>query len=110
MTAKAPENPPPPPPRGDRMRDSVVRFEKRRRRWAAEAGRTLVVAVAVAGVGWLVVIPAVAGFGLGHWLDSRYGTGIVAAAGLGLFGLALGCWSAWRRIGRQREEHHGRGR
>jgi ATP synthase protein I len=105
MAAPAPKEPPPSPPPDDRMRDSVVRFEERRRRWAAEAGRTLVVAVAVAGVGWLIVIPAVAGFALGHWLDSRYGTGIVFAAGLGLLGLVFGCWSAWRRIERQREGH-----
>jgi ATP synthase protein I len=82
------------------MRDSVVRFEERRNRWAAEAGRTLTVAVAVVGIGWLVVVPAVAGFALGHWLDNRYGTGIVFGAGLGLLGLTLGCWSAWRRIAR----------
>lgn len=89
------------------MRDSVVRFEERRRRWAAEAGRTLVVAAAVAGVGWVIVIPPVAGFALGHRLDSRYGTGTMFAAGLGLRGLVRGCWSAWRRIARQREEHRG---
>jgi ATP synthase protein I len=60
-------------------------------------------AFAVAGIGWLVVVPAVAGFALGRWLDGRYGTGIRFAAGLGLLGLVIGCSSAWRRVARQGE-------
>lgn len=99
---------PTPSPRGrspspaDPMRESVAQFEGRRRRWAAEAGRTLVAAAAVAGMGWLVVIPAVGGFALGHWLDARSGTGVVFSAGLGLVGLGIGCWSAWQRLSGQR--------
>lgn len=87
------------------MRESVERFEERRRRWGREAGRTLVLAATVAGIGWVIVLPAVAGFAVGHWLDSRYRTGVVFSAGLGLLGLGFGCWAAWRRIARQREEH-----
>jgi len=104
MGAPSPHDPHSP---DDRMRDSVTRFEERRRRWRAEAGRTLVVAAAVAGLGWVIVLPAVAGFALGHWLDSRYRTGVVFSAGLGTLGLGFGCWAAWRRIARQREEHRG---
>ena len=91
----------------DRMRESIKRLEARRRRWVADAGRTLVVAAAVTGIGWVIVIPAVAGFALGHWLDARYRTGVVFSAGLGMLGLASGCWAAWRRIARQHEERHG---
>jgi predicted F0F1-ATPase subunit len=83
---------------GDPMRDSVARFEDRRRRWRSERGRTLAMIATVTGVGWLVVIPAVAGFAFGHWLDARAGTGIALSAGLGLLGLTLGCAAAWRRI------------
>ena len=75
----------------DRMRDTVARFEQRRRRWRTEGARTLVLAVTVAGMGWTIVVPAVVGFVSGHWLDRRYGTGIVLGAGLGLLGLVLGC-------------------
>jgi putative F0F1-ATPase subunit (Ca2+/Mg2+ transporter) len=49
------------------------------------------VMVTVAGMGWTIVVPAVVGFVSGHWLDRRYGTGIVLGAGLGLLGLVLGC-------------------
>lgn len=87
----------------ERLRDSIVRLDARRRRWAGEAGRTLMTAVAVIGIGWLVVVPAVAGFALGHWLDGRLRTGVVFSAGLGLLGIALGCWSAWRRVSAERD-------
>lgn len=90
-------------PEGDRMRDSVARFDERRRRWRAEGARTFMLAVTVAGIGWTIVIPAVAGFALGHWLDGRYGTGIVLGAGLGLSGLVLGCYGAWRHVARQHD-------
>ena len=86
---------------GDPMRESVARFGERRRRWESEGGRTLGTIATVAGVGWLVVIPAVVGFAFGHWLDARAGTGIALSAGLGLLGLALGCAAAWRRISTQ---------
>jgi ATP synthase protein I len=80
------------------MRDSVARFEERRRRWRFERGRTLATIATVAGLGWLVVIPAVVGFAFGRWLDARAGTGVVLSAGLGLLGLTLGCAAAWRHI------------
>jgi ATP synthase protein I len=80
------------------MRESVTRFDERRRRWRAEGGRTLGLIAAVVGVGWSVVIPAVAGFAAGHWLDARAGTGVLMSAGLGFLGLVVGCATAWRRI------------
>ncbi len=105
MAAPSPKRAPTPP--GEPMRESVERFQERRRRWGREAGRTLAIAAAVAGIGWVIVLPAVAGFGLGHWLDSRYRTGVLFSAGLGMLGLGFGCWAAWRRIALQREEHSG---
>jgi len=86
------------------MAHSVAHLEKRRRRWKIEGRRTLAAAFTVIGLGWLVVVPAVAGFIVGHWLDARYGSGISLSAGLGFLGLALGCWSAWRRIARQHDQ------
>ena len=80
------------------MRESVARFDERRRRWRAEGGRTLAVVAAVAGVGWSIVIPALVGFAVGHWLDARLATGVVLSGGLGFLGVALGCAAAWRRI------------
>jgi len=90
-------------PETDRMRESIARFERRRRRWRTEGARTLMLAFTVVGVGWTIAIPAVVGFAVGHWLDRRYGTGIVLGAGLGLLGLAFGCYEAWRHVARQGE-------
>lgn len=83
------------------MHDSVERFGERRRRWRNEGPRTLTLAMTVVGIGWVIAVPAVLGFLLGHWLDARLGTGIVLSAGLGLTGLTLGSYAAWRRIARQ---------
>lgn len=47
-------------------------------------------------LGWLIVVPMLAGLAGGHWLDGRLGTGItLAAAGL-MLGAALGLWLAIR--------------
>ena len=86
----------------DRMHDNVASFARRRRRFLAERGRTLALALAVIGIGWAIALPAVLGFAIGHWLDARYGTGVVLAAGLGFLGLAIGCYSAYLQIRRQR--------
>lgn len=84
----------------DPLHASVERFERRRSRWRSEGARTLALAVRVTGMGWTIAIPAVLGFLLGHWLDVRFGTGIALSAGLGLTGLTLGCYAAWRRVPR----------
>ncbi len=84
----------------DRMSHSVARFGERRRKWRDDAGRTLLAAFNLTGIGWVVVVPTVLGFVLGHYLDARFSSGITLAAGMGFLGLGLGCWSAWRRIER----------
>ena len=85
------------------MQESVARFEQRRRRWRGEGPRALVMALTVIGIGWTIAIPTVLGFLCGHWLDQRYRSGVVLSAGLGMLGLTIGCYSAWRHIAQQRE-------
>jgi len=94
-------SPKPPEPSKDPLRECVERFERRRGLRRGAGAHTLAVAVTVAGIGWAVVVPAVAGFLLGHMLDARFGTGIALSAGLGILGLGLGCYVAWRRIARE---------
>jgi len=84
---------------GEAMRKSIERFGARRARWKSETTRTIMLAAAITGLGWLVAVPAVAGFLTGRWLDARFGTGIVLSAGAGLAGLVLGAFAAWRRVG-----------
>jgi ATP synthase protein I len=58
----------------------------------------------VGGVGWMVVLPAVAGALLGRFLDTHWGTGIFWTLSLLVLGLALGCVSAWRHIARELQD------
>lgn len=52
-------------------------------------------------LGWQIVLPTLAGLAAGRWLDHRLASGIFWTASLLVLGVALGCWSAWRWIGRQ---------
>ena len=89
---------------GDALHTSVTRFDARRRRFRREQQRSLSVALSMMGLGWLVVIPTLAGVFIGRWLDLRFGTGLTLRAGLGFVGLILGCASAWRRVARRGRE------
>ena len=54
----------------------------------------------VGSVGWMVVLPALAGAAAGRWIDRRFGSGVFWTLSLMMFGLALGCATAWRHIQR----------
>lgn len=49
-------------------------------------------------IGWMVVVPTLAGIAMGRGLDSRFDTGIFWTLSLLLAGLALGCIAAWRSV------------
>jgi ATP synthase protein I len=53
---------------------------------------------AVGGIGWMVVVPAVAGALGGRWLDERFKTGIFWTLSLLVFGAMIGSASAWRHV------------
>jgi ATP synthase protein I len=52
----------------------------------------------IGAVGWMVVVPALAGAFAGRWLDQRFDRGIFWTLSLLVAGLALGCLTAWRHI------------
>ena len=52
----------------------------------------------VGSVGWLVVLPALAGLVVGRLLDSHFHSGIFWTLPLLLLGLAAGCAMAWRQV------------
>jgi ATP synthase protein I len=58
---------------------------------------------AVGAVGWMVVIPAVAGALAGHWLDQRWQTGVYWTLSLLVTGVMLGSVSAWRHVRKELE-------
>ncbi|MEQ9462451.1 MAG: AtpZ/AtpI family protein [Haliea sp.] len=47
-------------------------------------------------LGWMIVIPILAGAYAGNWLDHWLGTGILMSAALLVTGAALGLWLALR--------------
>lgn len=84
---------------GDRLDRGIERRRERRARGEREGERSLAENLAMIGaLGWLVVLPALAGVALGRWIDRRAGGGITFTAALLVVGLALGCWLAWKRM------------
>jgi ATP synthase protein I len=85
---------------GGRPDDLAQAARRRRERARGAAGRpSLGRQLGQIGVlGWMVVTPLLLGAFAGRWLDRQLDTGVFWAATLLFAGLALGCWSAWKRM------------
>ena len=84
-------------PHGPDLAATVRRRAGRDERGRREGEPTLMRQLAAVGVlGWIVVVPLLAGVALGRWLDRLWHGGITFTAAWLLLGLAIGCWSAWR--------------
>lgn len=81
----------------------AVRRRRDRHRFGQREGEPSVAGyLAQIGVlGWMIVLPTLAGMFLGRWIDHRFGTGIFWTAPLLLVGLGVGSWGAWRWMHRQ---------
>ena len=55
-------------------------------------------------VGWSVAIPALAGTGLGVWLDSHHPGNHSWTLTLLIVGLAIGCFNAWHWVDKENKE------
>jgi ATP synthase protein I len=98
---------PPSPPGGEKgdLVHSVGRRAARRAFWVAHGERSLARNLAMIGaLGWLVVIPTLAGVFFGRWLDQRLHAGIFWTGALLMVGVTLGCILAWRRVQEIRKE------
>jgi ATP synthase protein I len=68
----------------------------RRDRWLREGDMSIGRRLAQIGVlGWIFVVPTLAGLFFGRWLDAEYATGIFWTAPGMVLGLCLGGWTAW---------------
>ena len=86
----------------DSLRRPVARRRRERARWRREGERPLARNLALIGaLGWLVVLPLLAGVLLGRWLDRLLERGVTFTLGLTFLGVVLGCWLAWKRIERE---------
>jgi ATP synthase protein I len=70
---------------------------KRRDRWLREGDLSVGRRLAQIGVlGWIFVVPTLAGLFFGRWLDARFETGIFWSAPMMLLGIVIGGWTAWK--------------
>lgn len=89
----------PPPETEPDLAHAVGRRSARRAFWLAHGERSLARNLGMIGaLGWLVIVPTLAGVFLGRWLDRRFDAGIFWTGALLFVGVALGCFTAWRRI------------
>lgn len=87
------KKPPPSSPPERPLEEGVERRRKRRAEWEREGERPLALNLAMIGaLGWLIVVPTLAGIFTGQWLDRRMGSGLTFTAALLFAGLALGAW------------------
>lgn len=88
------------PPSQEELVEAVRQRAERRRRarrlpsFARNFGQ-------IGVLGWQIVVPALIGLAIGRWLDHRLASSIFWTAPLLILGTGLGCWSAWKWIGRQ---------
>lgn len=86
----------------DRTKEAARRAEALRSAGEADPEPSLAHRFAQIGVlGWVIVLPILAGVFIGHWLDEWLGTGITLAAALLMVGAALGFWLAMRWMQQQ---------
>lgn len=79
------------------------RMIRRKQRGAPDVWR----AIALVGViGWVVVLPMVAGIAMGMWIDRRWPSRFSWTLMLLVAGLGAGCFHAWDRIKREQKEDH----
>lgn len=66
-------------------------------RWLRERDMSVGRRLAQIGVlGWIVVVPTLAGLFIGRALDARFDTGIFWSAPAMVLGVCLGGWMAWK--------------
>lgn len=69
---------------------------------ARTRGNRLLTGIGLVGsVGWMIILPGVAGAFLGRWLDRVWGTGHQMSLSLLLLGLVIGIYSVWRFLLRE---------
>ncbi|RME99436.1 MAG: AtpZ/AtpI family protein [Alphaproteobacteria bacterium] len=81
------------------IEEAVKRHRTRRAARSAEGERPLWRDLSMIGaLGWLIVLPALAGVFTGRWVDTLLGSGVTFSTALTLAGVCLGFWMAWKRM------------
>jgi ATP synthase protein I len=94
-----PPQPPSTEPKRDPLLDGLAAHRSRRARAEREGARPFFRSLGlIGGLGWVIVLPILAGLALGRWLDHHLGSGITATGALLAVGVAIGCRLAWKRM------------
>ncbi|MBN2740400.1 MAG: AtpZ/AtpI family protein [Rhodobacteraceae bacterium] len=97
MTPPNQKDPEPNDADNDPLLVETRRRRERRDRWLREGDMSVGRRLAQIGVlGWIFVLPTLAGLFLGRWLDARFATGIFWSAPCMIVGLCIGFYSAWK--------------
>jgi ATP synthase protein I len=81
----------------DPLVKEIRQHRARRERWLRDGDISVGRRLAQIGVlGWIFVVPTLAGLFFGRWLDARFETGIFWSAPMMLAGLCIGGWTAWK--------------
>jgi ATP synthase protein I len=84
-------------PETDPLVEEIRRASARRDRWQREGDMSVGRRLAQIGVlGWIFVLPTLAGLFFGRWLDVKFEAGIFWSAPMMLLGLGVGGWTAWK--------------
>jgi ATP synthase protein I len=85
------------PSETDPLFEEVRKHRRRREQWLREGDMSVGRRLAQIGVlGWIFVVPTLAGLFFGRWLDAKFSTGIFWSAPMMLLGVCLGGWTAWK--------------
>jgi ATP synthase protein I len=86
-----------PAPDDDPLVSETRLRSERRERWLRQGDMSIGRRLAQIGVlGWIFVLPTLAGLFCGRWFDVRFGSGIFWTAAFMVVGLCLGGWTAWK--------------
>jgi ATP synthase protein I len=84
-------------PKTDPLVEQARLRRDRHARWLHEGDMSVGRRLAQIGVlGWIFVVPMLAGLFLGRWLDARLESGLFWTAPLLVLGVCLGGWTAWK--------------
>ncbi|RUR28335.1 AtpZ/AtpI family protein [Vreelandella andesensis] len=97
MSADHPKNPNEATPPDDPLVSEARRRHQRHERWLREGDMSVGRRLAQIGVlGWIFIVPTLAGLFFGRWLDTQLTTGIFWTTPMMMLGICLGAWTAWK--------------
>jgi len=83
----------------EEMQRAIAMRKQRRDKFEQDGERPLWKNLSMIGaLGWLIVVPIVAGALVGSWLDARLHTGITFSGAMILIGAVAGSYLAWKRV------------